>query len=345
MREYIGMVSRPFRAAASDDGAYTIRGRPPGTYAAEAWTQKYGTQDQQVTVGGQRKRENCIFQLRGDRSHFMGTVGLRRFAAAAAVCTFLLVIAGGVVTSNDAALSIPDWPLAYGKVVPPLESGIQLEFVHRLLAALVALMTFALAVWSRRRTAWLAFAAVAAQALLGGAAVRSVDPQALAIAHACLAQLCFGLVVVQVMPPVEFRMALLAPAGALLVQTSLGAAVRHGAIGVIPHVAGAAVATLIVMYAGLSVLSRHMGDAPLRRAAMILLSLTLSQILLGMGAYMGRAVNASASQPLSFMTWFTVAHVAAGSLAFGAAIVLAGRMSGAGGHSDSALPQQGMVAA
>ncbi len=39
---------------------------------------------------------------------------LHRYAVFTASCTFLLLIAGALVTSNDAGLSIPDWPLAYG---------------------------------------------------------------------------------------------------------------------------------------------------------------------------------------------------------------------------------------
>ena len=68
----------------------------------------------------------------------MDNLGLHRFTVLVAVCTFLLVVAGSLVTSNDAALSVPDWPLSWGKLVPPLEGGIRYEFAHRALAALVA---------------------------------------------------------------------------------------------------------------------------------------------------------------------------------------------------------------
>jgi plastocyanin len=51
MRAYIGAVSHPFFAVTSDDGTYTIKGLPPGTYTVESWHEKYGTQDQQITVG------------------------------------------------------------------------------------------------------------------------------------------------------------------------------------------------------------------------------------------------------------------------------------------------------
>jgi plastocyanin len=51
MRSYIGVVSHPFFAVTGDDGTFTIKGLPPGTYTVETWHEKYGTQDQTVTVG------------------------------------------------------------------------------------------------------------------------------------------------------------------------------------------------------------------------------------------------------------------------------------------------------
>ncbi len=50
MRAYIGVVSHPFFAVTGDDGTFTIKGLPPGTYTLEAWHEKYGNQDIQVTV-------------------------------------------------------------------------------------------------------------------------------------------------------------------------------------------------------------------------------------------------------------------------------------------------------
>src|SRR4051812_3716667 len=126
---------------------------------------------------------------------------LHRYAVIVAVLTLLLVIAGGLVTSNDAALSIPDWPQSWGKLIPPLEGGIRYEFAHRVLAATVAIMTLVLALWSRGRLAWLAFATVIAQALLGGISVLLIAPKSLVVAHAALAEICFGLVVAQALVP------------------------------------------------------------------------------------------------------------------------------------------------
>src|SRR5271170_7485755 len=97
--------------------------------------------------------------------------GLHRFAFATASATVLLLVAGALVTSNDAADSVPDWPLAYGKIIPPLIGGIRYEYAHRVTAALVAILTTILAIWlSRvtlkspaRRWGWIAFALVLVQ--------------------------------------------------------------------------------------------------------------------------------------------------------------------------------------
>jgi cytochrome c oxidase assembly protein subunit 15 len=250
---------------------------------------------------------------------------LHRFSVFVTFTTLLLVMAGALVTSNDAGGAIPDWPLSWGKLVPPLEGGIVYAYAHRVLAASVGVLTFVLAIGTGF---WLPFGLVAAQAVVGGLAVLLVLPKAMVLVHACLAQLCFGALVWQAagVPGKRARFAEFAeragrgPAAliavvALFAQTILGAAVRHGLAGPIPHIAGAIVATLIVLWAVVPAMMEHMAEAG------ALLALTAFQILLGMGAYFARSLEAP--QPLPMMVWITAAHVAVGSLAFGAAIVLA----------------------
>jgi len=269
--------------------------------------------------------------------YHMGKVWLHRYSVLVACCTLILVIAGGLVTSNDAALSVPDWPLAWGRLIPPLEGGIVYEFGHRVAAASVAILTFILACWLQaaeprawvRRLGWTAVVVVLAQALLGGVVVLWVAPKPLSIAHACLGQIDFGLMalVAQASRPAQpsgtgqsRRRAPLIAAGALFVQTILGAAVRHNATGLLPHVLGAGIAIILVMWAGLPILMTEPEDSSQRRPAVALLSLTFSQVVLGMGAYLSRIMTADAPQPMPVMVWLTVAHVAVGSLALGAAV-------------------------
>lgn len=274
----------------------------------------------------------------------VGQVWVRRYTSVLAFCTFMLVIAGGLVTSNDAALSVPDWPLSWGRLVPALEGGIRYEFAHRVLGLAVILLTGFLALRLRTALAWTALGVILAQAALGGVLVRFLDPKAAAIAHATLAQVFFGLTVLLwlsargTLPARDPASAPVpvAAAVALFAQTILGAAVRHGVVGLAPHVAGAVVATGLVMWAALPVLVHDMDKMALRRPALLLLSVTFSQVFLGMAAWMARVANLDAPQPMPMMVLFTVAHVAVGSLAFGAALALA---------AAPALPREGMAAA
>jgi cytochrome c oxidase assembly protein subunit 15 len=107
------------------------------------------------------------------------------FAVLNAVATFLLIGLGGLVTSHEAGMSVPDWPTTYGynMFLFPVDKwigGIFYEHSHRLLASFVGLLTTVLAVWlwlkdSRKWIHWLgitAFLLVIAQGILGGLRVR-----------------------------------------------------------------------------------------------------------------------------------------------------------------------------
>jgi hypothetical protein len=58
------VVSHPFFAVTGADGTYTIKGLPPGTYTIETWQEKYGTQDQQITVGA-KDSKTLDFSFKG----------------------------------------------------------------------------------------------------------------------------------------------------------------------------------------------------------------------------------------------------------------------------------------
>src|SRR5713101_148828 len=131
------------------------------------------------------------------------TDALHRYAVFTACATLGLLVAGALVTSNDAGLSIPDWPLAYGSLTPPMVGGIRYEFTHRVIATCVGLLTIGLAAWlwrveKRPWMRWLGLAAlggVVAQGILGGLTVRMVQPPPVSAAHATLTQLFFSSVV------------------------------------------------------------------------------------------------------------------------------------------------------
>jgi cytochrome c oxidase assembly protein subunit 15 len=275
---------------------------------------------------------------------------LHRFAVATAVATLGLIVAGGLVTSTESGLSVPDWPLSYGRLMPPMVGGVFYEHGHRMVATTVGILTVVLAVWlaRRERRRWvrrlglLAVATVVAQGVLGGLTVIYLLPTAVSVAHACLAQTFFCLVVTIAVvtsprwrPQTSFarlpasRLAALA-AAAVFVQLVLGAVMRHTKAGlaipdfplafgrIVPridtfpvaiafaHRAWAlAVAALVIAAA---VATYRSG---LRRSALFLGLLVPAQIVLGALTVLSRKGVA-----------ITTAHVATGALLLGASLAL-----------------------
>lgn len=274
--------------------------------------------------------------------------GAYRFAVATSICTVLLLMAGALVTSNDAADSVPDWPLAYGKLIPPLIGGIRYEYTHRVLAGIVGVLTLILAIWitrsERRRPlalslGWTAFALVLAQAALGGFRVVAGYPALSATAHATLAQVFFIAMVglsLYLSPWWKRDLPKLDDSGsprlralatwttlAILVQLILGAAFRHGAFGIDPHLVGAGVVLVMVVWTGVTAKRRFRAVRELRRATILLHSFFGIQILLGFAAWWAVAVLArDLSQPTLLYVSLTVAHVLGGALTLAASVIL-----------------------
>src|SRR5262245_45069052 len=135
-------------------------------------------------------------------------IGLHRFALFTACSTAFLIFVGGLVTSNEAGLSVPDWPTSYGwnMFTFPYSKwvgGIFYEHVHRLIASFVGFLTVVLTVWihlkeRRRWVRWLsvgALLAVITQGVLGGLTVIFWLPLAISMTHATLAQTFFCLTI------------------------------------------------------------------------------------------------------------------------------------------------------
>jgi heme a synthase len=269
---------------------------------------------------------------------------VHRFAVFTAVCTFFLLIAGALVTSNDAGLSVPDWPLSYGSLTPPMVGGIFYEHGHRMVASFVGILSIVLAVWlwrvasrlepSRHWLRWLGVAALGAivlQGVLGGLTVLFFLPPPVSSAHATLAQLFFSTVAAialftsawwenePVAPRRDFgspsvhTLGILA-ACAVLAQLILGAAFRHKAFGIVPHLVGAVVVTGLIFWFAGALKRRFAGVAELRLSARVLHILIGVQLLLGGAAYWSRLYGASFPQPIPVMVTLTVAHVVTGAL-------------------------------
>ena len=128
---------------------------------------------------------------------------LHRFAVFTALSTTFLIFAGGLVTSTESGLAVPDWPLSFGMFFPPMVGGVFFEHGHRMVAGFVGLLTFTLAIWvslkeDRAWVRWLtlgALGAVIAQAILGGLTVIYLLPTPISVAHATLAQTFFCMII------------------------------------------------------------------------------------------------------------------------------------------------------
>jgi cytochrome c oxidase assembly protein subunit 15 len=133
---------------------------------------------------------------------------LHRFSKFLVACTVLLILAGSLVTSHDAGLSVPDWPTSYGWSMftfPPSMwvANILYEHGHRLIASSVGFLTIIMAAWlwyadPRRWMRWFGVAtlgSVVAQGLLGGLTVLFFLPAAISTAHAGLAEVFFCMTV------------------------------------------------------------------------------------------------------------------------------------------------------
>jgi cytochrome c oxidase assembly protein subunit 15 len=274
------------------------------------------------------------------------TRNVHRFAVFTSCSTFFLLIAGALVTSNDAGLSVPDWPLSYGSLTPPMVGGIFYEHGHRMVAGFVGLLSIVLAVWLWRveRRLWLrwlgitAVGAVVAQGVLGGLTVLFFLPPAISTAHAALAQLFFctilsiafftsawwersGILVAD-HPGLSIHLLAIATAGAVFVQLLLGAAFRHKGFGILPHVSWAAVVTVLIFLLARVLRQRFSVVPVLRNAARLLHVLIGMQLLLGVAAWWSRSYSADFPQPIPVMVSFTVIHTVLGALVLGFTVLL-----------------------
>jgi cytochrome c oxidase assembly protein subunit 15 len=268
---------------------------------------------------------------------------LHRYAMLLSVCTLFLVVAGASVTSKQAGLSVPDWPLSYGQVMPPMTGGVLFEHGHRMAGTTVGLLTIGLLVWIliaekrswMRKLGWVALAWVCVVGLLGGLTVKLLTPPPVSVLHTCLAQLFFSLTVAICVftskswidgPemaddhgwPSMRSLAILLPL-VVLTQVALGAGFRHGALSVMPHLAGAMVVTLLLLIMGAFVLQQFPTHRTLRPAAITLMSIGFVQVALGLLALVARmTTDREATQTIIV----TVAHVAVGAMTLAASISL-----------------------
>jgi cytochrome c oxidase assembly protein subunit 15 len=271
--------------------------------------------------------------------------GVHRFAVFTVGWTVLLLIAGALVTSNDAALSVPDWPKSFGTWTPPMVGGVFYEHSHRVIAGVLGVLTLILAIliWVKEQRRWLrwfaviALGGIVAQALLGGQVVIQLLHYWLPVIHACFAQIMFGALLsiavftsqwwISDRPQLDSRGSpsihslTLLNAGVIFFQVFLGAGFRHKEIPIWPHAAGSLAVLATVVVTAVVLRKRFESSRELTKMRILLHSVFGLQFLLGIGAYWSRLATADAPQPMRVMIVLTVTHTVVGALLFAVAIL------------------------
>src|SRR6266481_1144400 len=197
--------------------------------------------------------------------------GVHGFAVFVFFWTILLLVAGALVTSNEAALSVPDWPTSYGTFTPPMVGGIVYEHSHRVIAGVLGILLIAeaIVIWLREERRWLRWFALAAvggvvaQAILGGEVVIKLLHYWLPVLHACFAEIMFAAILslavftskwwtarrepLEDQGGVSIHTLAVINAAMMFVQVFLGAGFRHQYTPIWPHIVGAVVVVELTM--------------------------------------------------------------------------------------------------
>lgn len=265
-----------------------------------------------------------------------------RLAIVTAGATFLLILAGGLVTNTGAGLAVPDWPTTFGYNMflypwSKMVGGIFYEHSHRLIGSAVGLLTLTLTLvlWTvepRRWLRWLGSAALLAviiQGVLGGLRVVLLQ-DTLAIVHGALAQAFFGLMAAlalftsrgwkEEVRPLSgegtghlFWLAALTTGGMYL-QLVVGALLTHVGARLDAHLLLATLITILVPNLAVRILTRHADRSGLVRPAIVLGGLLVLQLLLGLGSYVHRFTSLELPLVSSLGLALPVSHRLTGGL-------------------------------
>ncbi|MBI1976312.1 MAG: COX15/CtaA family protein [Candidatus Omnitrophica bacterium] len=272
---------------------------------------------------------------------------LHRFTKLVVLSTFILIVAGGLVTSTGSGLSVPDWPLSYGKFFPPMIGGIRFEHTHRVIAGIVGILTLVLTIWllkaeKRASVRWLGVSAllmVIAQGVLGGITVIRFLPDVISILHACIAQTFFCLIAALALvtspswnETSKVQPVFAKPLHPLLILTTVfiylqliaGATIRHtaGQHGLIWHFIGAFLIFVHALLVVIKIPKQYPDVKKLVLPAISLGMLVIVQIFLGFGAFIFKIMLEKAAVPRPAEVFFATAHQAAGALILVTSVLL-----------------------
>jgi len=284
-------------------------------------------------------------------------------AHAAAAGTFLLLVIGGIVTSQEAGLSVPDWPNSYGYTMflfplSEMTGSVYYEHAHRLFGSLIGLTVLILAIqiWRTEKRGWVkwfagvALATVIIQGILGGlrvtghlttsSAPENLAPStSLAVAHGIMGQVFLGIMVALAAfttgtwEDKEARTE--NPSGArdrklteallviLLAQVGTGAILRHTGTGLHIHITLAVVVLVVAIWSGSRAWGIYKSNPLIQRLGITLIHLVGIQIVLGLIAFSVTQGEPIGGNPSTLDVVTTTAHQAGGALVVACAVSLA----------------------
>ena len=277
---------------------------------------------------------------------------LHRYAVFVFLWTVLLFVLGALVTSNGAALSVPDWPKSFGTWFPSLKQLIQnpgsfFEHSHRVIAGVLGILLLgeAILIWLMELRRWLRwFAAIAVggvvvQAVLGGEVVRKLLQYWLPELHACFGQIMFAAILGMAVFTSKWWVSerpMIADAGSpsvhsiavvnaviTFIQVFLGAGFRHQDMPIWPHMAGSLAVLGTTIWIAAVLRRRFDASSELTFGRVLLHSVIGTQIILGVAAYWSRLATVDAPHPMPVMIWLTVIHTVFGAITFGVSVFVA----------------------
>jgi hypothetical protein len=244
---------------------------------------------------------------------------VHRYAVVAAVCGLAAVVSGAIVTGS----AVTD------------AGGPALVRYHEIISSLAAVVIATLGIWMvakhAPRLGWYLLAVLLTE---GGLGSFQRSP-GLEVLHACLGQILFAMTVAAVVStgagwskepeivedhgwPSLGGLGRITPVF-VLGQIALGAAFRHKALGVMPHLGGAILIVMLVLCICIFVMQQFPEHSSLRPSANLLMALAFTQIFLGIAAFTVRTMSMLAA---SAVIGVTSTHAAVGAMVLAASVVL-----------------------
>jgi heme A synthase len=258
---------------------------------------------------------------------------LHRYAIFLALVALAVIVSGAFITSTEVAARQSQSPIPGGGVD---------HVLHRALGIVLTLLTVGIAIWTSRVpgprwlrvVGWTGVVTLAIGAILGWAPP-PLSPGA-GVLHALLAHLFFSLMVVIALGTYSgwnreaelvdgssrplVRPCAVATPFVVFLQIALGAAYRHDMTSVMPHMVVAMGVASLALIVSSAVLQNFPRPAVLRRAAAALIAITLTQVCLGITAFVLLVLNTAGT--FAFIA-VTVGHVTVGAATLAASVAMA----------------------